>query len=106
MKIYAQSVSNEMLNPLKCILDFSQQLCKSIDNRNLLQKNIESLGLVFSAAKYLQYHMRDLSDLNLLANGIFVPNYQPGYIGKALMKCVKLMQTQASHKRIEVKISS
>ena len=26
MRIYAQSVSNEMLNPIKCILEFTSQL--------------------------------------------------------------------------------
>ena len=66
LKMYSASVSHEMLNPIKCIINFSKQMldCKVSDKR-------EFLSMIFCSAKLLQCHTQDLLDLNLLKKGVF-----------------------------------
>ena len=55
IKMYSASVSHEMLNPIKCILEFTSQIKTKLDDRQFIRQNIEVLGLIYSAAKHLQY---------------------------------------------------
>ena len=67
LKMYSASVSHEMLNPIKCIINFSRQMLDG----GVGSERKEFLSMIFFSAKLLQCHTQDMLDLNLLKKGIF-----------------------------------
>lgn len=87
--MYSASVSHEMLNPIRCIINFSRQM---LDGSMRTDKK-EYLSMIFSSAKLLQCHTHDLLDLNLLKKGVFkLQNQQMGNLTTSVMEIVKLVK--------------
>ena len=95
MKIFAASVSHEMLNPLKCIITFANQLAKPGSDLNKAQ----ICNMISCSARLLQCHTQDLLDQNLLEKGLFaLKNSSLGDIRNSMFEISNLMQTQAQMK--------
>ena len=100
IKMYSASVSHEMLNPIKCIINFSKQMLDSSTG----SESRDFLNMIFCSAKLLQCHTQDLLDLNLLHKGVFkLQNQQIGNLHTSVMEIVKLMRAQAQLRFIKLK---
>ena len=67
LQIFSASVSHEMLNPLRSIIAFADQLCELERDKS----KREILNMIYCSARLLQCHAQDLLDQNLLKKNQF-----------------------------------
>ena len=81
------TVSHEMMTPLRCIINLAEIEIKNADKN--LQK---SLKLIVTATKLLVCTVSDLLDRKLIERGLLVPYYELVDLGSVIEDTIQIMK--------------
>ena len=95
------TVSHELLAPLRCINSFAEHIAGSLDNKQVVK---EYLQMIRVTSRMLIASSSDLLDSQMLNSGKFKVNFEYQDICGLIKETSSLFTTQASFKKVSLKI--
>ena len=91
LSLLTSSVTHEIITPLKCIIEFAQNIIKISKDPKVLKE----AKLILSTTKLLLSQVKLLLDKNMLDNDLFTPNYEFHPLNKTFVDVTEILRSQA-----------
>lgn len=88
LSLLTSSVTHEMITPLKCIIEFAQNILKISKNAKLLKE----ARLILSTSKLLLSQVKLILDKNMLDNDLFTPNLEYHPLNKTFIEVTEILR--------------